>query len=209
MAFLFYFLLILNIVIIAFITLKIKIDVINFKFLSVTDPKIDSKYEANIYFYVFSKIPIFKFNIVEAKMKKINRKFKINKKIQKLNLDFIKKEINKKFFNAKNEINLRIEKIKLNIEIGTENASLTSIIVPVATTIIALYMRNKIKKQENQTFIITPKYLNQNLIKIDLSGIFEIKLIHIINMINALTKKGEVKNYERSSNRRPYGYSNE
>ena len=209
LVFLFYFIIILNLIIVAIISLKIKVEIVKFKFSSVATPKVDPNYEINIYFYIFSKIPILKFNIVKLKVEKINRKLKIENKIQKLDLDLMKNKMNKNIFKAIKKINMKIEKIKLNIEIGTENASFTSIIVPAISTIIALYMRNKIKKLEKQTFTITPIYINQNLIKMDLSGIFEFKLIHIINMINVLTKKGEVKKYERPSNRRSYDYSYE
>ena len=120
-----------------------------------------------------------------------------------------KVKVDKNFFKAIKKINLKIEKLNLNMEIGTENATLTSVIVPAISTIIAIYLRKKIKNYENQTFIIQPVYQNQNLINIYISGIFEIKMIHIIDMLYMLNKKGEVKNYERTSNRRTYDYSYE
>ena len=81
--------------------------------------------------------------------------------------------------------------------------------VPIISTFIAIILRRKIKKIEDQTFIINPVYINQNLVNIILSGIFEIKVIHIINILYVLNKKGSVKKYERTSNRRAYDYSYE
>ena len=99
----------------------------------------------------------------------------------------------------------------LKIDIGTENAALTSIIIPIISTILAILLREKIKSKEEQFFIITPIYQNQNYLNIELSGIFEIKMNHIINIIHLLLRKNKkgVKKYERTSNRRSYDYSYE
>ena len=85
---------------------------------------------------------------------------------------------------------------------------LTAIIVPVISTMIALLLRKNMKRLENQTFIIHPIYQNQNLVNLSVSGIFEVKISHIINIIYILNRKG-VKEYERTSNRRAYDYSYE
>ena len=104
-----------------------------------------------------------------------------------------------------------VKKIDMNINIGTENAATTSIIVPVISTIISIYFRNKIKDMKNQKFNISPVYINKNLISIDLKGIFELRLRHIISIILIYmlsVGKGVSKN-DRTSHRRSYGYSYE
>ena len=88
-------------------------------------------------------------------------------------------------------LNINIENINLKIEMGTENAALTAIIVPVTSTVLSIILSRKIKKEQNQKFEIKPIYMNQNLINIMFSGIFEIKMIHIINIIYILNKKKE------------------
>ena len=110
-------------------------------------------------------------------------------RLKQIDLEAIQnqKKINKNLLKNIKRVKMEIQKIDLKIELGTENASLTSIIVPAISTIIAIYLRKKIEDFANQKFIINPIYTNQNLIKIDISGIFEIKLIHIINMIYVLT----------------------
>ena len=60
---------------------------------------------------------------------------------------------------------------------------------------------------KKQSFQIKPIYNNQNILNIALSGIFQIKMIHIINIIYILNKKEGVKNYERTSNRRAYWFT--
>ena len=47
-------------------------------------------------------------------------------------------------------------------------------------------------------------YKNKNIIKLQLDGIFDIKMIHIINTICTIKKKRRVYKNERTSNRRTY-----
>lgn len=61
----------------------------------------------------------------------------------------------------------------------------------------------------NKNYIIEPIYRNKNLINIAFSGIFELEMMHIINMISILNKKEGVKENERTSNRGAYDYSYE
>ena len=98
-------------------------------------------------------------------------------------------KLDKKIWEAIKKTHINIKNLDLKIELGTENASLTSIVVGILSTIIAITIRNQIKNQEEQKFSVTPIYINQNLINIAFSGIFEIKMIHIINIIYILNKK--------------------
>ena len=54
-----------------------------------------------------------------------------------------------------------------------------------------------------------PKYGDENFIDLQFNGIFEIKMIHIINTICIEKKKRRVEENERTSNRRSYDYSYE
>ncbi len=188
---------------------KIRIQIINFKFNSQLQRHINKDYKIIIKLNAFGLIPIFKINITKTKLEKIKWKEKIK------NIDFKLLEDNykldKRILKAMKNLNLSIKNINLHIDIGTENASLTSIIVPAISTIIAIVFRKKVKKFENQIFIINPIYQNQNLVNLTVSGIFEIKMSHIINIIYILNKKEKkgVKEYERTSHRRSYGYSYE
>jgi len=137
-------------------------------------------------------------------------KMKVKEKIKKIDFTVFEKNISldKEILQMVKKLNILIKKINLHIDIGTENASFTSIIVPAISTIIAIILRKKVKKFENQIFMINPIYQNQNLVNLSVSGIFEVKISHIINIIYILNRKG-VKEYERTSNRRPYDYSYE
>lgn len=188
---------------------KLRIQIVNVRFNSQTQTHINKDYKVIIKLYVLGWIPIFKITITKTKLEKIRWKEKIKKAEFKVLEDNYK--LDKKILKAIKNLNLSIKNINLYIEIGTENASLTSIIVPTISTIIAIILREKVKEFDNQIFIIHPIYRNQNLVNVSVSGIFEVKMRHIINIICILNKKEKkgVKEYERTSHRRSYGYGYE
>ena len=201
----FIFVLILIIVLLVFS--RIRIEVINFKFSSQTKRHINKDYKVIIKLCILKKIPILKVNITKTKLEKM----KIKEKIKNIDFKIIqnKNKFDKNAIKAIKKSNININKINLNLEIGTENATLTSVIVPAISTILAILLSRKIENPKNQLFIIQPVYVNQNLINIVFSGIFEMKMIHIINIIYILNRKKGVNKHERTSNRRSYDYSYE
>ena len=201
------FLFILIIFYLIIIFSKIRVEIINFKFSSQNKRHINKDYRIVIKLCVFNKVPILKIDITKTKLEKL----KIKEKIKNFDFNTIqyKTKLDKNTFKSIKKSEINIKNINLNIELGTENASLTSILLPAISTFLSILLRNKVKKFENQIFIINPVYINQNLINIALSGIFEIKMRHIINIIYILNKKEGVEKYERTSNRRTYGYSYE
>ena len=203
MVFLFVFLLIIFLLIFS----KIRIEIINLGFSSVQERHLNKDYKIIFKLYILNIIPLFKINISKTKLEKL----KIKEKIKNIDLKLIEKNIkfDKKILKAIKKFDFDIKKIKLNIDIGTENASVTSIIIAVLSTLIALSIRKKVENYKEQEFFVRPIYTNQNVINILISGIFEIKMIHIINIIYILNKKEGVKEHERTSNRRSYGYSYE
>ncbi len=207
------FLLIFLIIIILIISLKIKIQIRNIKFDSQKhkDRHLNENYKIIISVYVLGKIKIGKIRITKEKLEKWKLKQKLNKSIKRIENKIVKDKnrFDGKLIETIKKANINLERINLKIKLGTEDAFLTSIIVPVISAIIAIIISRKIKNHENQTFEIQPLYNQQNRINILFSGIFEIKLIHIINIIYILSKKGRVNRYERTSNRRSYDYSYE
>ncbi len=202
------FLFIVLILIILFITSKIRVEVIDFKFISKMPKKKKTNYKLVVKLCILNKIPIVKIPLTKEKIITLKNKgmFK-NIGIKEIERDLNPENLPKII----KENKVDIKKIKINIEFGTENASLTAILVPIISTLISFIIRLKIKEYKNQSFNIKPLFLNQNLVNIEFSSIFEIKMIHIINIIYILNKnkkKGEGKN-ERTSNRRTYAYSYE
>lgn len=185
---------------------KIHIQIVNFKFSSEKPRHINSNYQIIIKLLILRKIPLLKINITKTKLGKMKLKEKVQQmdwqKLQSSNFD-------KDMLRAIKELKLDVKNINLNVELGTENACFTSILVPAISTAISIWLGRKIKNYEDQIFIIKPVYLNQNLINVLISGIFELKMKHIISMIYMLNQKKGVKKYERTSNRGTYDYSYE
>lgn len=174
---------------------KIRIQIENFRFSSVNKRHINKDYKAIIKVYILKKIPILKINITKTKLERL----KIKEKIRKINFKLIEEnpKLDKKVWEAMKEVHTNIKKLDLKIELGTENASLTSIIVGILSTIIAITIRDKMKNQEKQKFIVKPIYNNQNLINIEFTVIFEIKMTHIINIIYILNRKKKEEKFSK------------
>lgn len=209
LVFLFILFIIISIMIFLIIFSKIRIEIINFNFNSMKPRHINNNYKILINFYTFDKIPIFKIRITKLILDKLKLKYK--EKIRNVEMKLLSNtsKINKKKINAMKKLDIIIKKIDLDIELGTENAGVTAMIIPLVSTIISIVLKNKVSNYKEQFFKISPVYINQNLINIRVSGIFEIKMIHIINIIYVLSKKEGVKKNERASDRRPYDYSYE
>lgn len=201
------FLFIFIISVCALIFSKIRTEISNFKFSSTSNRHINKDYKIIIKYCIFNKIPILKVTLTEEKLANL----KVNQKAKDIAIKAIKekRDLNKNAITAIKKLNFIIKNIKLRVDIGTENAAFTAIIVGIISSILAIILGSKVENYKNQTFYINPIYINQNLINIAFSGIFEIKMIHIINIIYILTKKEGVNKYERTSNRRSYDYSYE
>lgn len=201
----FLFALLIIILLIAFS--KINIEIKNFKFTSQEKRHINKNYMIVFKLLILNKIPILRINITKSKLEKIQLKERIKNidvKVLENNIKF-----DKNLFKVIKNLGIDINKFDLKIELGTENATITAIIVPIISTVLSIFLQKKVENIENQKFIINPIFINKNLINIVFSGIFEIRMIHIINIIYILNKKKGVKKNERTSNRRSYDYSYE
>lgn len=185
---------------------KMRIEVSNFRFYSQAKRHINEDYKIVIKLCILGYIPILKIVLNKKKLEKI----KLKEKIKNIDFSVLEKSpsFDRKIGKVIKALNILIKSIKLHIEIGTENASLTSFIVPAISTVIAIGLQKKMKILKNQIFTVKPVYQNQNLVNLSVSGIFELKMRHIINIIYIFSKKG-VKEYERTSNRRSYDYGYE
>ena len=193
-------------------TSKIEIKIENLIITAQTKKHINDKYRIIIKMYVFNKIPIIKITLTENKLGKIYTKLKMKEKIRKLEEEIYinKDKFDLKLLNAIREFNkcIKIVDLKLKIQLGTENAFLTSILVAIISSIMSITISKKAMREDKIFYNVEPIYNSQNLINIAISGIFQIKMIHIINTIYVLNKKGGIE-YERTSNRRSYDYSYE
>ena len=199
--------LIIFIFFILLVTLKLEIKIKNIKYSSekINGRNLSNDYQITIKIFTLEKIPILIIRLNKLKLEKINRQMHIKQKVEQeiAKQDFTKIiEAEKKYYLKKlipevyRNINLEIKDIDIKIEIGTENVILTSFIVPCISTILAFFIKRNFK--------VNPIYQNKNIIKFELNGIFNIKMIHIISTICILKKKRRVYKNERTSNRGAY-----
>ena len=201
-----YFVLIIFILILLFIFSKIRIEIDNFEFNSQLKGFTNKNYKIYFKLYILKFIPILKIKIDDKKIRKKLKEDKFKAKTQKIEQDILSKKIPIGEFK---NLDFEIKKFNLNLELGTENAFLTSMLIPIISALISILLGKKSKDVSNTKYMIKPIYINQNLIKILIFGIFDIKMFHIINILYSLIKKeGENKN-ERTSNRRSYDYGYE
>ena len=163
------------------------------------EPKI--VFISKISIFLFNKFKIFEIKIDKQKIRNLFKNKKINvKKLRDNNIVKLMK-------------NYKIDIEKLNIEgyFGLEDAAYTSYIISFINTVIPIFLSKRIYKynQKECKYVITPVYINQNIVNLEINCIISIKIVHIINILLKLLKKGRVKKYERTSNRRAYAYSNE
>ena len=199
-------------IIIMFITIKIKFEIQNLKISTNEKPHLNKKYQIKIVIYTLGFIPILNIKLNNKKIKKIINNQKIKEKIKQQETKIIenKANIDKELIISLKNIKTEVKEINLKIRIGTENASLTAFTIPVISTFIAIFLSKQIKKyNDKQVFLVEPVYLDKNLLNIEFSSIFQIKMIHIINTICIVNKKRKGDKNERTSNRRPYDYGYE
>ena len=163
-----FILVIFTILIIAIHTSKIGIDIKNLIIDTDAEEKINEDGKIYVYLLLFNKIKLFRKNVRNIPMKDV--------KFEKSDFDikiFKNKDIKINYLELIQNINIDIKNIDLNVNIGTEDAGITAILVGILAGILGII----IKKPKYQ---ILPIYANRNLLKINLNGIFTIYLMHYI-----------------------------
>lgn len=162
-----------------------------------------------IEFYLFNKIKIFGKKISKEKIERVTE----NEKAK----DFATKKI-KKYFSSAKEVIKMIEKLQIKIDylklealLGTEDIILTSSIVVLISSILSCVLPFVVdrKKERYIYYQINPIYEEKNQYKIELDCIINIKLVHIIYMLYQIVKRREIDKHGKSSNRRAHEYSYE
>ena len=163
-----FILVIFTILIIAIHTSKIGIDIKNLIIDTDSEEKINEDGKIYVYLLLFNKIKLFRKNVRNIPMKDV--KFEASDFDIKI---FKNKDIKINYLELIQNINIDIRKIDLDMQIGTEDAGITAILVGILAGILGII----IKKPKYQ---ILPIYANRNLLKINLNGIFTIYLMHYI-----------------------------
>lgn len=175
-----FILVIFTILIIAIHTSKIGIDIKNLIIDTDAEEKINEDGKIYVYLLLFNKIKLFRKNVRNIPMKDV--KFETSDFDIKI---FKNKDIKINYLELIQNINIDIKNIDLNVNIGTEDAGITAILVGILAGILGII----IKKPRYQ---ILPIYANRNLLKINLNGIFTIYLMHYIYKFIKKQYKGKV-----------------
>lgn len=171
----------------------IKIRISNFEFSNVE--KIKTKYIVNISVFLLNKIKWLSFNLDKTKIKKMSEKIHLKK------IDIRKLEKNMQFEDLKEIINIKpkISSLRLNVKLGVEDVVLTSYLIPIICTILAVilpYITKEIDRK-NINYKIEPVYNNGNIYHVKLDTVLEIKVINILNAVYRIYKSRKL-NKQRS-----------
>lgn len=183
---------------------------IQIKNLSVSnmEPKNTNEYAIIFSLYLGNKIKWIWFRLNDKKVRKMYSKMQL----EKLDFKKFRKDFKVKDLKKLPKLQPKISYLNLDANLGVISPVTTSFLVATISSIISIalpYLATSLKK-ERYIYNIKPLYYNKNLYKINLNCIIEIKMVHIINIIFILIKKGRKKNEQSTtSNRKPYAYSYE
>lgn len=167
----FLFVLVLVVILaIAIHTSKIGIEVENLIINTEEDKgkKVNKKSKIYVYLLIFNKIKLLKKDV--KNMKPPN--FKI--KNTDIDIKILKgKDLVINYKEMLKNINIDIKMLDLNMQIGTQDAAVTAILVGIISSIVGVIFKKP-------KYEIVPIYSNKNFIKIKLDGIFSIYLMQYI-----------------------------
>ncbi len=198
-------LLILTTILFLFSTIHIEIK--NLRASNIDDKK-NLNYDIIFSLYLGNRIKWLWVHLNNKQIKKYYSKIQLQKIEYKILKDSLRFEYLKQF----KKLNIKLSHLNCYFELGVENPITTSFLVASIASIISIILPYLVKNidKKNYKYKIVPIYKNKTLYKIKFNCIIEIKLVHIINIIYTLLKKGKSdKNERATSNRKSYGYSYE
>ena len=179
-------------IIVALITLNIKVSIVKFKIIN-TNSKLSFKIDIvlKIGIYIGKKIKLFEIYLNKERLlrNKYILKFKKENKLEK-DINIIK---DKDMKSAIKKIKIYLENFELKLDLGTEDAKLTAMLIGILSTIIGIlitiiYYKENIKIINNFMYNINPIFSNKNSLKLEIKGRVFIKLLHIIYILYVSVK---------------------
>lgn len=181
------------------ISLRFEFEIENFSYSNMLN-KTPDNFCIKVRIYIFNKIKFLEIKLDNQKLNKIYSKQKVEKIDTKKMMKRLPKS-NKEKLNLLKKINL--QKLDLNLEIGTIDIMLTTSIIPILSSFLSYFLVKA--GNRNCKYRIMPIYVERFVYKIDLNCIFSLKMIHIINIMWLILRKRDDKN-GRTSNRRFNAY---
>ncbi len=157
---------------VVFSSIQIKIDNLN-GYIDSNKKEIDFKI-----FLIFKLLGFIKLFKIKIKKNSIKNKNLFNiKKLIKTNTR--KKDISNKIKSIK-RLDINVEKINLNLDIGIEDAAITAISIGILSSIISTLFERYLNITTYKKWRIQPIYGEENILKFDINCIINLKLLHII-----------------------------
>ena len=196
--------LILIAVFIIIVLSTIKFEIVDFELSNII--QITSKnYKIKLLFYLFGKIKIFSFKLNSERARKMYSKMNI----EKFDIEKGRKLLTIKNINILKKLNIRLDYLDLELDLGLEDVILTTELITLISIVISNILPHIISRYipDKYRHKIMPIYINKNAYYIKLNCIFQLKIVHIINIIYIYLKKGKSDKNEWTSNRRFDDYS--
>ena len=120
----------------------------------------------------------------------------MNEKVKQLEKDILqnKNKFDKKMVKGLKEFSkgIYVENLELEVELGTENAFLTSMLVAIFSSILSIGFSRIHVREKNIVYEIEPVYRNENSIKIYILSSDEKYKRKIVHIIKVICKKEEI-----------------
>ena len=158
------------------------------------------------------RLTLLKLSINDKRINKIKGSKFISKGIlKKVLLEDEDKILKSENIERLQNLNIKINKLNLEMKIDLLDTIYTSFAVVIMSTILSIILAQKTEKYSDgkYKYIITPIYKNNIQIIIKLNCIINIEMVHIISILYMLFKKRSVDYDERTSDRRTYVCRNE
>ena len=184
------------------------IEIRNFNLSNTKEEKLNKNYAIILSLYLGNKIKWISIYLNDKKLRKAYSKMQL----EKIDLKKLEKDFRWEDLKIVKKLQPKISHLKLDMQIGLESPVLTAFTVTTLSSIISIFLPYVAtsEKKEQYEYVITPIYQNRNLYKIEFNCIIQVKMVHIINVISSILKKGRSDLNERTtSHRRSYGYSYE
>ena len=180
--------LILIAVFIIIVLSTIKFEIVDFELSNIIQitPK---NYKIKLSFYLFGKIKLFSFKLNSERARKMYSKMNI----EKFDIEKGRKLLTIKNINILKKLNTRLDYLDLELDLGLEDAIFTTELITLISTVISNILPHITSKYipNKYRYKIMPIYINKNAYYIKLNCIFQLKIVHIINIIYIYLKKGK------------------
>ena len=147
-------------IVILFVNAKIKIDIKEIKYAT---KEINNKINIKIKFVILGFIPVFWQTINNKKIEEAKNNKKLQQRYQKLlakikDKNIVKVDTLQALKIIKNNMDIRIKEFYLNLTFAVEDAIVTSFLVPILSTFLAILFYKKNVNPKKQKYKIMPIY---------------------------------------------------